>query len=113
MNFQDTSRKLKGGNDTLVGGGGKNTFFYGKNDGMDILNSVKETDVVWLYDVNLDDIIAASVANNEISTEFNTGSTVKVNNSSQAQVGVTIVQVNRGWLTNRLKIFNSQLTYLT
>ena len=100
MNFQDTSRKLKGGNDTLVGGGGKNTFFYGKNDGMDILNSVKETDVVWLYDVNLDDIIAASVANNEISIEFNTGSTVKVNNSSQTTNTFTLAD-GSSWRYNR------------
>ena len=48
-----------GGNDTLVGGTGANTFFFGKNNGSDVVSSSSSTDVtdrVMLYDVVLSDV---------------------------------------------------------
>jgi len=44
------------GNDTLVGGQGANTFFFGKNNGSDTVQNTNESDRVMLYDVALSDV---------------------------------------------------------
>ena len=70
-----------GGNDILTGGSGSDTFFYGKNDGTDVINNASSADVVILYDVSLADITSANISGRTISATFNTGSNLQINSS--------------------------------
>ena len=66
------------GNDTLIGGSGQNMFWYGKNDGADVVRDAKSNDTVFLYDINLSDIVSANVSKGIISLGLNTGGQLKV-----------------------------------
>ena len=70
-----------GGADTLTGGNGQDIFFFGKNDGADIINNAASSDVVNLYDVSLSDIVAANISGNAVSATFNTGATLQINSA--------------------------------
>ena len=70
-----------GGIDTLTGGAGIDTFFFGKNDGEDLIQNAGSSDVVNLYDVSLSDITAATVSGNKISVTFNTGNNLQINSA--------------------------------
>ena len=61
-----------GSYDTLTGGAGIDTFFWGKSDGSDIIN---------LYDVSLENIISAKTEGNEIYVRFDTGCDLLVESS--------------------------------
>ena len=54
------------GNDTLIGGEGDNTYFYGNNNGNDVIVNSVATDSINLYDVSLTDIVSA----NEVGSDF-------------------------------------------
>ena len=42
-------------NDTMKGGEGSNTFFYGANDGKDVIENITDEDTINLYGGNLVD----------------------------------------------------------
>lgn len=67
--------------DTLIGGNGTDMFWYGKNDGEDIINNASSSDVVNLYDVRLQDITAATTFGKKTSLTFNTGKHLQINST--------------------------------
>ena len=70
-----------GGNDTLIGGSGEDNFFYGKNDGKDVINNSTSNDSINLYDVRLSDITSVSYGLNSISVNLNSGGSLKINDT--------------------------------
>ena len=68
-----------GGYDTLTGGDGSDTFFFGKNDGVDVINNSYQNDTIFLYDVNLSDIVAVSYGTNQINLNLTSGANLQVN----------------------------------
>ena len=67
--------------DTLTGGAGVDTFFWGRNDGADVINNADSRDVVYLYDVTLDDVVTATGSGNQISVGLSDGRGLKVNST--------------------------------
>ena len=70
--------------DTLTGGAGQDNFFYGKNDGSDVLTDALQGDFVNLYDVSLSDIIYTNVANNNVSVLLSSGAVLSVSGSTSS-----------------------------
>ena len=54
-------------NDTLVGGAGADVFWYGKNEGSDVIQNVDGSDTVNLYDASLADLGAVDVTSNTVT----------------------------------------------
>ena len=54
-------------NDFLFGGEGKNTFRYGKGEGIDLVENTKTDDTINLYNVTLDDISNIEITADSIS----------------------------------------------
>ena len=67
--------------DTLTGGAGVDTFFWGRNDGADVINNADSRDVIYLYDVTLDDVVTATGSGNQISVGLSDGRNLKVNST--------------------------------
>ncbi len=96
----NTSSSLWGGGgeaNTLVGGNGEETFFYFKNIGYtdndgnyhasrDTFDRVSENDLIWLYDVTLNDIdyekTQSGITNNKITVTLTDGTEIGVTNMS-------------------------------
>ena len=68
--------------DTLQGGSGYNMFWYGVGEGNDIITNAKESDVVNLYNISLEQITDAQITNENISVTMSDGNNLTVNNSS-------------------------------
>ena len=67
-----------GGYDTLESGGNQTMFWYGKNDGNDVIINAHDYDTINLYDVNLSDVTSFSVSDGSYSIGFNTGNFLTV-----------------------------------
>ena len=65
-------------NDTMDGGKGSNTFFYGANDGKDVIENITDEDTINLYSGNLVDLGYNEDKNAYIFT-FEGGNTLTVN----------------------------------
>ena len=80
------SNSLWGGaenvSDTLQGGDGYNLFWYGLNNGNDLVTNAKESDLVHLYDIVLDNIADAPIDAEKITVTLKDGNSVTVQNSS-------------------------------
>ncbi len=80
------SNSLWGGaenvSDTLQGGDGNNLFWYGLSEGNDLVTNAKESDIVHLYDITLDNIASAPVDAEKITITLQDGNSVTVQNSS-------------------------------
>ena len=73
-------------NDTLVGGAGADMFWYGKNEGNDVITGTDENDVINLYNVNIADVESYdtwNITNNSVSFNLKDGGslTIQSNNS--------------------------------
>ena len=80
-----------GGNDTLTGGSGADTFFFGRNDGTDLISSAGSSDTVFLYDVSINDITSLNTeTDNQISIGLNTGANIKINSSENVSAKITM-----------------------
>ena len=67
--------------DTLQGGDGHNLFWYGLNDGNDLITNAKESDFILMYDVTLDNIADAQVGERNISITLNNGNNLNIQDS--------------------------------
>lgn len=67
--------------DTLVGGSGSEWFWYGKYEGYDVVSNVDSSDVVNLYDANLDEITSTEIFGGQVVVRFNTGNALVVNDT--------------------------------
>lgn len=67
-----------GGYDTLESGGNQTMFWYGKNDGDDVIINAHDYDTINLYDVNLSDVTSFNISENSYSLGFNTGNFLTV-----------------------------------
>lgn len=100
-----------GQSNTLIGGEGEDTFFYFKsvgytdNDGVhhgsnDVVQNAGTNDLVWLYDVTLNDISADTtsqgIVSGRVTVGLNDGSALTVTTSS-SEVNFRISDGNNGW----------------
>ena len=76
-NFEEISDGASG-EDILTGGAGQDNFFYGKNDGADVINNTSSSDNISLYDVSLADVTSANIEGNKISITLNTGKSFRL-----------------------------------
>ncbi|MBR0261782.1 MAG: hypothetical protein IJQ85_08330, partial [Selenomonadaceae bacterium] len=67
--------------DTLVGGGGKDIFIGGKEQGSDTFLNVSSTDEVHLEDVRLSDITGINKNNDTITISLKEGNTITIQSS--------------------------------
>ena len=69
-----------GGNDLLVGGSGKNSFFYNYGNGNDTIRGAKEGDVIDLTNILLDDIVDAdsAIGDDGVKLQFTDGGSLTV-----------------------------------
>ena len=69
------------GNDTLQGGDGTNFFWYGLNDGNDVITNSKEGDIISLYDLVIDDISNLNIESGKISMTLTNGNNLTIQDS--------------------------------
>ena len=67
-----------GGNDVLVGGTGHNVFYFGKNNGSDLILNSKDSDVIKLFDVSKSDIRSREMSGNDMVITLNDGSALTI-----------------------------------
>ena len=80
---QSTLYGGSGGNDTLIGGNGTDTFWFGKNDGTDVIKNASSSDTVKLYDVSLSEITSYNVSSEgNVSVGFSSGASLQVQGTS-------------------------------
>ena len=68
-------------NDTLIGGGGDDIFYGGKDQGSDTFLNVSSTDKVYLSDVTFNDLSEVKKENDMITFTFKNGNTVNIQSS--------------------------------
>ena len=71
-----------GGNDLLIGGKGKNTFFYLQGNGNDSIQSANDGDIVVLSDISLEQISGTSITADGVAISFVDGATLQVTGNS-------------------------------
>ena len=101
-----------GQSNTLIGGDGEDTFFYFKsvgytdNDGVhhgsnDVIANAGTNDLVWLYDVTLNDLnvdtTSEGIVSGRVTVGLNDGSALTVATSS-SEVNFRISDGNNGWV---------------
>lgn len=72
-----------GGDDLLVGGESKNTFYYTLGNGNDTVTGVNDGDIVNLAGVSLENIIGADFSNNSLALNFSDGGKLTVNDDGK------------------------------
>ncbi len=71
-----------GGDDLLVGGTGKNTFYYLQGNGNDTIQGANNGDVVYLSTVTLEQISGTSITGDAVSINFTDGGSLQVNSNA-------------------------------
>ena len=71
-----------GGDDLLVGGAGKNTFYYLQGNGSDTIASAHDGDIVYLSTVTLEQISGTSITADAVSINFTDGGSLQVNSNA-------------------------------
>lgn len=90
-----------GGNDLMVAGTGKDTFFYNRGNGADTINGAKDGDVVDLTNIQLDQILG-EITDTGVELKFSDGGSLTVNSTAAVEykVGETTYIVEDGeWKT--------------
>ena len=65
--------------DTLIGSSDYNEFFYLKGNGNDVIKYAKETDLINLLDINLEDISSTTLNPISIRIDFKDGGSLSMN----------------------------------
>ena len=68
--------------DTLVGGAGQNTFFYGSGNGRDKIQNAHDGDIISLEDITLDQISDANITAGGVILNFQDGGSLTVDNTA-------------------------------
>ncbi len=84
-------------NDILVGGTGVDTFACGKYTGNDTVLNASAADKVFLYDVNLSDIVATASDGYTVALAFNTGFILTVTGTSSASADFVLPDGSTYW----------------
>lgn len=71
-----------GGDDLLIGGAGKNTFFYTNGNGSDTIANAHDGDEVILSTVTLDQIASANITGDAVAINFTDGGSLQVNSNA-------------------------------
>ena len=66
------------GNDTLFGGAGDNVFYYGVNEGSDVIYNSSSTDEIDLYNVSLSDIYSYSFDGSSLRLNMSGGESLTI-----------------------------------
>ena len=72
------------GDDTMVGGSGRDSFWYAQNEGNDVIENISSNDVVNLFDVGFSDISGIDMADNNLKLYFNGGGSLNILNGASA-----------------------------
>ena len=70
-----------GGDDLLVGGAGKNTFFYTNGNGNDTIQGANAGDVVNLSQVTLEQIASTNITADNVAINFKDGGSLQINSN--------------------------------
>ena len=86
-----------GGNDTMTGGDGYDTFVYKVGSGNDAIRNASDVDTISLDEVSLDQITAVHVTSAAIKANFSDGGSLEVVGESNVgfRLGGTTYAVNR------------------
>ena len=71
--------------DTLVGGTGQNTFFFGTADGNDTVTNAKDGDIVDLSTVSQEQIVSAQIDADKVSIALIDGSNLEVQSNGDIE----------------------------
>ena len=74
-----------GGNDLLVGGAGKNMFFYTNGNGSDSISGANDGDVVYLSEVTLAQLAATEITQGSVTINFTDGGKLNVESSNAVE----------------------------
>ena len=86
--------------DTLQGGDNQTMFWFGKNDGSDIILNAKESDTINLYDVNLSDVIYFSATEGNFTLGFSSGTWLTVHDNNTSTPTMKLAD-GSNWVYNR------------
>ena len=90
--------------DTLVGGAGRNTFFFAAENGHDVIQNAHDGDFVSLEDIFFDDIVRADITDSGAFIELQDGSSLNIQSTAnldyRLQDGTTYTanRSNREWV---------------
>jgi len=90
-------------NDTLIGGAGADMFWYGKNEGNDVVSGADENDVINLYNVNIADVESYdnwNITNNSISFNLKDGGSLTIQ-SNNSGVGIKFADDGNTYAINQ------------
>ena len=65
-----------------MGGTGHNVFYFGKNNGSDLILNSKDSDVIKLFDVSKSDIRSKEMSGSDMVITLNDGSTLTIKDFS-------------------------------
>ena len=85
------------GNDDLYGGGGKDTFWYLKGGGNDVVHSAGKEDTIMFWGIGLRDFSGVGVSGNDIVTYFNDGGSLRITNGLTNSVKCNLTEDNASW----------------
>lgn len=85
------------GDDTMIGGAGSDTFWYGKNEGNDTIENISSSDTVKLFDIGLSDISGIDFNNNNILLNFYGGGSLNILDGKTAGNVFILGSDNSSW----------------
>lgn len=94
------------GDDLLIGGAGHDSFYYTNGNGNDSISGSTAGDVVFLFEVTLDQIASTGVENGTAVINFKDGGSLTVSDATNCQFVMTqgdqsqVYKVNSGNFTN-------------
>ena len=89
------------GNDTLIGGAGDDRFWYGLNEGDDVIENVDSNDLINVYNIKIEDIESLDVTATQIKATFVGGQSLTINTNNSGVGFKTADSDNTIWTVNQ------------